>query len=116
MAVSVQAVLFSDLNHREQREFLSATAPAAASLVEARDVDFDFETPALAAAFAALPLRHQLVLRLRYCEGRTTGEIATKLFLSGERIRQLESEALRKLRELLPAPTAVGTAGPIDVA
>ena len=51
----------------------------------------------------ALPEREANVIRKRYYEGLTLKEVAANVGVSPERIRQLESKALRKLRR--PAPS-----------
>jgi len=54
-----------------------------------------------------LPRRHREVLVRRYGlvagEAQTHGQIAAALGIGNERSRQLEHEALRRLRELEPA-------------
>lgn len=46
-----------------------------------------------------LPIRHALVLKGRYHEDKTLREVADDLSISYQRVRQLESDALRKLRK-----------------
>jgi RNA polymerase sigma factor (sigma-70 family) len=65
-------------------------------------VDQDFDTPELkkhlTKAMSGLPERYQELLRLRYVEEMTFDEIAEKLGVTRERIRQMEAKALRYLR------------------
>lgn len=65
-------------------------------------------TSALAAALAKLSLREQLVIQRRYlAEARATfSAIGSELGVSKDRVRQLETKALAKLRELLAGSTA----------
>jgi len=60
----------------------------------------------LRVALNRLPKREQEILRLRFVCGKTLGEIGTRFQLSRERIRQLEAEALMKLRQRLPKEEA----------
>ena len=103
MARSVKAIRFSDLTAGEQREYLSVTAAEDAVSVQVRDAFFDFETPALRAAFRALPPKHQVILQLRFCEDLSVAEIGTRLFLSATQIRRLATEAIQRLRDSLVA-------------
>ncbi len=60
---------------------------------------------------AALPDREALVIRRRYLESeaaRTFDQIGHELGVSKDRARQLESQAIRRLRAALPSGTAVG--------
>ena len=53
------------------------------------------------AALAELPVREQEILLQRYKHEVTLQQIADKLGLSRERIRQLEAKALQRLRKKL---------------
>jgi DNA-directed RNA polymerase sigma subunit (sigma70/sigma32) len=58
--------------------------------------------------------REQRVIRARFgvdCRERTLGELAGELCVSAERVRQIESAALRKLSaacDAVPEPAACG--------
>lgn len=106
MGRSIAATSRTNLEPDEQSEFDEVVAVEAAASVRDRDVNFDFETPALRAAFTALPLRHQEVLRLQFWENWTIEEIARRFHLSSRRIYQLKAEALQSLRDSLMAPSA----------
>lgn len=53
----------------------------------------------LSSAIAELTEREQLVLRARFYEDRTLDDIATELRLSRERIRQIELDAISRLKK-----------------
>ncbi|MBV9358757.1 MAG: sigma-70 family RNA polymerase sigma factor [Chloroflexi bacterium] len=77
------------------------TAPTVADLAEARDMAERLES-----VLDELPPRERQVLRLRYALGARNGpeysldEIGERLGLSSERIRQIEQQALAKLRRM----------------
>jgi RNA polymerase primary sigma factor len=76
---------------------LDATAPAPAEMVERQAVTGELER-----VIDTLPEREALIIRMRYGlydgQPRTLEEIARHLGLTRERIRQLEKEALVRLR------------------
>jgi RNA polymerase sigma factor (sigma-70 family) len=77
------------------------TDTGSGSAVEA--VEYQVMVGELRRLLGALPERHALVLRLRYGlddgEQRNLTEIARELGLSRERVRQLERDALLRLRD-----------------
>ena len=77
------------------------------ALLPAESVEFENEKSSMARALAALRPRERAVVELRYGIGvdepLTLNEIAARLGLSRERIRQIQVEALRRLREALGA-------------
>ncbi len=75
----------------EERELLIAAEERCA-----RDV---LAIEALSAAFQRLAPRERAVLEGRFAEDATLPELGERLGLSGERVRQLETRALAKLRE-----------------
>ena len=73
----------------------------------------------LALALRSLPDRHRAVVMLRYgledSEPKTLEEIGRRLGLTRERVRQIEVEALKRLRSSTrwsPSPTRLGNAPP----
>lgn len=89
--------------HREWLDLLPDPAPSP----EQRSVEASesrFWRRRLAQALASLPPREQLIIRRRYlAEMKASFEaIARELNLSKERVRQLEAQALRELRRLVP--------------
>jgi len=70
-------------------------------------IDADRMRSGVGALIGCLTAREQLILRLRYGLGgeeeHTLEQIGQSLGLSRERVRQLESRALKKLRETQPA-------------
>lgn len=65
----------------------------------------------LATAVQALPLHHQLLLALRYTEGLPTLEIADRLGLSDDVVRQRLSRLTRQLRRQMTADDDAGLGG-----
>ncbi len=63
--------------------------------------EFDFQEARLAKAFQELPLMRKEVLRLMFVEELSTKEIAARLNISEEYVRQQKSRAFRKLRASL---------------
>lgn len=61
------------------------------------EVDLDELKIALDEVLSTIPENHQQVLKLRF-EGMTLDEVAEKMHLSRERVRQIEAAALRKMR------------------
>ncbi len=57
----------------------------------------------LSPAFAALPIREQTILRLRFIAGLTQSEIAVRIGVSQMHVSRLLTASLRKLRENLEA-------------
>lgn len=62
---------------------------------------FDFQEARLAAAFQELPLMRKEVLRLMFVEEMPTKEIAARLHISEEYVRQQKHRAFQKLRNSL---------------
>jgi RNA polymerase sigma-70 factor, ECF subfamily len=65
----------------------------------------------LAPAVQALPLDHQLLLALRYIEGLPTREIAARLGLSDDMVRQRLSRLTRQLRRQVASENDAGLGG-----
>ncbi len=63
--------------------------------------DFDFQEARLAKAFQQLPVMRKEVLRLMFVEELSAKEIAARLNISEEYVRQQKSRAFRKLRSAL---------------
>jgi RNA polymerase sigma factor (sigma-70 family) len=104
---------FSDLSPIDAESFLGTSTPSSGE--NSDNAVFPLNHTGLRRAYTELPPRFQEVLRLRYLEGCTTGQIADRLFLSGHHVRRLEAEALRILREQLTTSTAEDD-GPADAA
>jgi RNA polymerase sigma factor (sigma-70 family) len=62
----------------------------------------DEEAAALSAGLDRLSERHQQVLRLRYQEGMTFGQIGSALGCSSEAARKLWARAVDQLQRVLP--------------
>jgi RNA polymerase primary sigma factor len=75
------------------------------ALLPMESVEFEDATSSMARALAALRPRERAVVELRYglgvAEPMTLLEVAARLGLSRERIRQIQADALRRLRRLL---------------
>jgi RNA polymerase sigma-B factor len=78
---------------------------SSAEVIGTEDVAFeDVENRALLTpAFASLPEREQTVLRLRFEDGLTQSEIATRIGVSQMHVSRLLTSSLRKLREYIEA-------------
>jgi RNA polymerase primary sigma factor len=67
-------------------------------------VEASLRSQTLATALRALPDRHRAVVSLRYglqdAEPKTLEEIGRRLGLTRERVRQIETEALKRLARL----------------
>jgi RNA polymerase sigma factor (sigma-70 family) len=61
---------------------------------------------------ARLPRQDQQVLFLSLAEGLKPGEIAARLGLSAEVVRQQKSRALKRLKEMLDGPSRIGPREP----
>lgn len=87
---------------REWMETLEDDGPHAADIV-GRDSDLDTARDWLGDAFAALTDREQTIIKARKLveTPETLESLGNKFGLSKERIRQLEAQALRKLRNRL---------------
>jgi len=73
-------------------------------LVEDDDADVASEAAQISEIWNAierLPERSRYIMRLRFIEGRTLEETGEKLNLTRARIKQIQDDALRKLREML---------------
>jgi len=66
-----------------------------------RRQEFSFRDPQMRAAFGALTIRQQEVLRLRYCLGYSARHIAGHLGLSVRRIHRIHARAIKNLRDWL---------------
>ena len=55
----------------------------------------------LISAIEQLPERSRYIMRLRFVDGRTLEETGKILKLTRARIKQIQDDALRKLREIL---------------
>ena len=84
-----------------------ATAPDLAESCE-RDSDM----LAIQTCVARLPRQDQQVLYLSLIEGLKPGEIAARLGLSAEVVRQQKSRALKRLKEMMDAPSRTGPCEP----
>lgn len=84
---------------RMQRDDGSGEEPRTPDLADACEKDSDMES--LRACVARLPEQDQLVLFMSLTEGLKPGEIATRLDLSPEVVRQQKSRALKRLKEML---------------
>ena len=77
---------------------LDATAPAASEIVERQELSGELDR-----VLDTLPEREALILRMRFglYDGRprTLDEVGRHIGLTRERIRQLEKDALGRLRE-----------------
>jgi RNA polymerase sigma-32 factor len=89
---------------REWVEALEDEAPRAEERV-ARNSDLDRARSWLAEAFEALTPRERMIIAARKLadEPETLESLGVKLKLSKERVRQLEAQALRKMRQRLEA-------------
>lgn len=73
-------------------------------LLEDVDADVAAEATQLSEIWTAierLPERSRYIMRLRFVEGRTLEETGTALNLTRARIKQIQDDSLRKLREML---------------
>ena len=73
-------------------------------LVEDDDADVASESAQISEIWNAierLPERSRYIMRLRFIEGRTLEETGEKLNLTRARIKQIQDDSLRKLREML---------------
>lgn len=94
------AMLFSDLDclHPHPKEAETIDWLAELGVCDPEPVDL---SGLFAAARSLLNSRWWQVLRLRYLEGLSLRETGKRLTLSKERVRQIEKDALEKLREHL---------------
>ncbi len=73
-------------------------------LIEDVDADMALEAAQVSEIWSAieqLPERSRYIMRLRFVDGRTLEEIGKILNLTRARIKQIQDDALRKLREIL---------------
>jgi RNA polymerase sigma factor (sigma-70 family) len=84
---------------RLPRDDGSGEEPSTPDLAEACEKDNDMQ--ALRMCVKRLPLQDQQVLFMSLTEGLKPGEIATRLGLSAEVVRQQKSRALKRLKEML---------------
>jgi len=84
---------------RMQRDDGSGEEPTSPDLADACEKDNEMQ--ALRTCVARLPEQDQLVLFMSLTEGLKPGEIATRLGLSAEVVRQQKSRALKRLMEML---------------
>jgi RNA polymerase primary sigma factor len=73
-------------------------------LLEDVDADVAAEAAQLSEIWTAierLPERSRYIMRLRFVEGRTLEETGNALNLTRARIKQIQDDSLRKLREML---------------
>jgi RNA polymerase primary sigma factor len=86
------------------------------ALVPLESVEFEDAMSSMGRALKALRPRERAVVELRYGIGvdepMTLNEVAARLGLSRERIRQIQAEALRRLREALESAARPGRTRP----
>jgi len=84
---------------RMQRDDGSGEEPTTPDLAEACEKDNEMQV--VRASVKRLPLQDQQVLFMSLTEGLKPSEIATRLGLSAEVVRQQKSRALKRLKEML---------------
>ena len=89
--VQTTDVPMENLLEHERERLLLGTDPA-------RALDRDMTRDRLSQAIGELPARTAHVLRERWFEGKTLGEIGNELGISAETVRMIERQALLKLR------------------
>lgn len=77
------------------------------------DVDADIasdvaQVSEIWSAIELLPERSRLILRMRFVEGRTLEETGNVFGLTRARIKQIQDDSLRKLRNILQDPPRTG--------
>jgi len=95
---------------RIPRDDGSGEEPMTPDLAEACEKDSDMQ--ALRTCVARLPEQDQQVLFMSLTEGLKPGEIATRLGLPAEVVRQQKSRALRRLKEMLNGASRNGCREP----
>jgi RNA polymerase primary sigma factor len=98
----VKTELETEVNSEELTSRLSDVSVMRHRLAYMPDPEFMLRkkeiTDAVREAMSSLPEREQLVIRRRFWEDKTLGEVGAELGLTREGIRQIERKALRKLR------------------
>ena len=69
--------------------------------VEAEQASLSLQKSEIWAAIDRLPPRSRFIMRLRFIEGRTLEETGNMLNLTRARIKQIQDDSLRKLRQML---------------
>jgi RNA polymerase sigma-32 factor len=103
----IRMVSFDQPAGGEEQSPLADMIPDEAPLPdEGATIAIDGETTSerLAAALAALDRRSRAVVEGRFLEGALLRVVGERLGISKERVRQIESAALKRLRQLMTAP------------
>lgn len=104
---SIRTISFDQPAGGEERSQLAEIIPDDAPLPDelaAAAIDGGTTSDRLAAALAALDQRSRTVIESRFLGGAQLRVVGERLGISKERVRQIESAALKRLRELIAEP------------